>query len=121
MTDIEQLKQQALELKLHGILAHWDEITEDQHPWLAQLIIWELAERKQRSLERRLGSARLGRFKPMNEFDWQWPSTIDQQAIHALMQLSFMDTASNIILLGSNGVGKSMIAQKILSVNCKNR
>ena len=31
MTDIELLKQQALELKLHGVLAHWDEITEDQH------------------------------------------------------------------------------------------
>jgi DNA replication protein DnaC len=113
MIDIELLKQQALELKLHGVLAHWGEITEDQHPWLAQLITWELAERKQRSLERRLGSARLGRFKPMSEFDWQWPTAIDQQAIHALMQLNFMDTASNIILLGSNGVGKSMIAQNL--------
>ena len=29
------------------------------------------------------------------------------------MQLGFMDTASNIILLGSNGVGKSMIAQNL--------
>ena len=113
MIDIELLKQQALELKLHGVLAHWDEITEAQHPWLAQLIAWELAERKQRSLERRLGSARLGRFKPMSEFDWQWPTAIDPQAIHALMQLGFMDTASNIILLGSNGVGKSMIAQNL--------
>ena len=113
MIDIEQLKQQALELKLHGVLAHWGEITDEQYPWLAQLIAWELAERKQRSLERRLGSARLGRFKPMSEFDWQWPTAIDQQAIHALMQLRFMDTASNIILLGSNGVGKSMIAQNL--------
>lgn len=97
----------------HGVLAHWDEVTYDQHPWLAQLIAWEQAERKQRSLERRLGSARLGRFKPMSEFDWQWPSAIDQQAIHALMQLGFMASASNIILLGSNGVGKSMIARNL--------
>ena len=113
MIDRAQLKQQALELKLHGVLAHWDEVTDDQHPWLAQLIAWEQAERKQRSLERRLGSARLGQFKPMSEFDWQWPSAIDQQAINALMQLSFMASASNIILLGSNGVGKSMIARNL--------
>ena len=106
MIDIEQLKQQALELKLHGVLAHWGEITDEQYPWRAQLIAWELAERKQRSLERRLSSARLGRFKPMSEFDWQWPSAIDPQAIHALMQLGFMDTASNIILLGQQRRGQ---------------
>ncbi len=37
MIDIEQLKQQALELKLHGVLAHWGEITDEQYPWLARL------------------------------------------------------------------------------------
>jgi hypothetical protein len=30
MIDIELLKQQALELKLHGVLAHWGEITDEQ-------------------------------------------------------------------------------------------
>ncbi len=113
MIDTEQIKQQALALKLHGILAHWDEIVEEQYAWLAQFITWELAERKQRSLERRLSSAKLGHFKPLSEFDWQWPTSIDQSAIHALMQLGFMGTASNIILLGSNGVGKSTLAKNL--------
>ena len=113
MIDAEQIKPQALALKLHGVLAHWDEITEEQYAWLAQLITWELAERKQRSLERRLSSARLGHFKPLSEFDWKWPTSVDQPAIHALMQLGFTDTASNIILLGSNGVGKSTIAKNL--------
>jgi len=113
MIDTEQIKQQALALKLHGVLAHWDEITEEQYAWLAQFITWELVERKQRSLERRLSSAKLGHFKPLSEFDWQWPTSIDQPAIHALMQLGFMDIASNIILLGSNGVGKSTLAKNL--------
>lgn len=113
MIDIEQLKQQATELKLHGLLTHWHEITEEQYPWLVQLLTWELSERKQRSLERRLTSARLGRFKPLSEFDWQWPTKIDQQAIHALMQLGFVNEASNVILMGSNGVGKSTLAQNL--------
>ncbi len=88
-------------------------MTQEQHPWLETLLNWEQAERKQRSLERRLKSAKLGHFKPLSEFDWQWPDKIDQQAIQALMQLDFLTTASNIILLGGNGVGKSTIAQNL--------
>ena len=80
-------KQHATELKLHGLIAHWQDITDDQHPLLAQWLTWELAERKQRSLERRLNSAKLGRFKPLTEFDWQWPSKIDQATLQRLMQL----------------------------------
>ncbi len=113
MIDIEQLKQQSIALKLHGLQAHWYEVKEEQYPWLETLLGWEKTERKQRSLERRLKSAKLGRFKPLNEFDWQWPEKIDQQAIQALMQLDFLTTASNIILLGSNGVGKSTLAQNL--------
>lgn len=111
--NLEQLKQRALELKLHGLLSHWHELTEAQYPWLVQLLNWEQSERKQRSLERRLTSAKLGRFKPLVEFDWQWPSKIDQQAIHEVMQLDFLNEANNIILIGSNGVGKSTIAQNL--------
>lgn len=113
MIDTEQLKQQAITLKLHGLLAHWHEVTQEQYPWLETLLSWEYNERKQRSLERRLNNAKLGHFKPLNEFDWQWPDKIDQQAIQALMQLDFLSTASNIILLGSNGVGKSTMAQNL--------
>jgi len=106
-------KQHATELKLHGLIAHWENITDEQHTLLSQWLSWELAERKQRSLDRRLSSAKLGRFKPLTEFDWQWPSRIDQPAVQRLMQLDFLTEASNIIILGSNGVGKSTIAQNL--------
>ena len=109
----EQLKQQAIELRLHGLQAHWHELKKEHYPWLSQLLGWEHDERQQRSLERRLNSAKLGRFKPLTEFDWQWPTKIDPQAIHALMQLDFLTDAINLILIGSNGVGKSTIAQNL--------
>lgn len=112
-SELELLKQQAAELKFHGLLSHWHEINEAQIQCLVQLLIWEQDERKQRSLERRLTSAKLGRFKPLTEFDWKWPKKIDQQGIHALMQLDFLSAANNVILLGSNGVGKSTIAQNL--------
>lgn len=113
MPDIEQLKQLALDLKLYGLESHWHELSDTQLPWVEQLLAWELTERKQRSLERRLSSAKLGRFKSLSEFDWQWPKRIDQQAVHSAMQLDFINEASNIILIGSNGVGKSTIAQNL--------
>jgi DNA replication protein DnaC len=113
MIELEALKAQAIALKLYGLQSHWSELTPEQTPWLEQLLAWELSERKQRSLERRLSSAKLGRFKPLTEFNWQWPSKIDQQGVHRLMQLDFINEASNIILIGSNGVGKSTLAQNL--------
>ncbi len=113
MIDIEQLKIQAQALKLYGLQAHWHELTQEHYPWFEDLLNWEQTARKQRSLERRLYNARLERFKPLNEFDWQWPNKIDQQGVQSLVQLQFLTSASNIILLGSNGVGKSTIAQNL--------
>jgi DNA replication protein DnaC len=112
-TENDRLKAHATALKLHGLLSHWGELTPQQTPWLTQVLDWEISERKQRSLERRLSSAKLGRFKSLTEFNWQWPSKIDEHAVHRVMQLEFINDASNIILIGSNGVGKSTIAQNV--------
>lgn len=111
--DLEELKQRCIKLKLYGLQAHWSELNQAQASCLTQWLSWESEERQQRSLERRLNSAKLGRFKPLADFDWEWPKRIDQGAIHALMQLDFLIEANNIIIIGSNGVGKSTIAQNI--------
>jgi DNA replication protein DnaC len=113
MIQIEPLRQQAIDLKFYGLQQHWQELSEQDYPWIEKWLGWERDERQQRSLERRLNQAKLGRFKPMDEFDWQWPDKIDQPGIHASLQLGFLTDASNIILIGSNGVGKSTIAQNI--------
>ena len=113
LTESERLKQLAVELKLHGLQAHWHELTDEQLPWLTTLLAWEITERNQRGVKRRLDNAHISRFKPLVDFDWDWPDAIDQQAIHELMQLQFLGDATNIILIGSNGVGKSMIAQNL--------
>jgi DNA replication protein DnaC len=101
------------ELGLHGLQAHWHELSEAQLPWLASVLDWEFSERQQRGVTRRLHNARIGRFKPLADFDWDWPEKIDQQAIHQLMQLDFLSGANNVILIGGNGVGKSTIAQNL--------
>ena len=113
MTDPTLAKQQATEIKLYGLLANWHQLNETQLSWLIIWFTWEIAERKKRGLERRLRSAKIGKFKPLVDFDWQWPDKIDQQSIAVLMQLDFISDATNIILLGSNGVGKTTIAQNL--------
>jgi DNA replication protein DnaC len=40
---------------------------------LEALATTELEDRARRSLERRFKRARLGRFKPMADFEWNWP------------------------------------------------
>ncbi|MCP4488004.1 MAG: ATP-binding protein [Gammaproteobacteria bacterium] len=113
MMQNEQFRQQAIELKLYGLQEHWQELNEEHYPWLEKLLCWERDARQQRSLQRRLNNAKLGRFKPLDEFDWQWPTKIDLHSIHTVMQLGFLTDASNIILIGSNGMGKSTIAQNL--------
>ena len=98
-------------LHLYGLLAHWTEI-EDSH-WVIQFIEWEEAERARRSLERRLSSAHIGRFKPIADFDWHWPEQCDRLAITELMSMEFLKTATNAILIGASGLGKTTIAQNI--------
>lgn len=109
----DALKQQAQALKLHGLLSRWDELTEADMTWVGSLLQWEAAERHQRGLQRRLRNAHLAAFKPLAEFDWDWPDQCDRGGISELLQLEFIGEASNIVLMGPNGVGKSTIAKNI--------
>lgn len=108
---LEQLHQRATTLRLHGLLAHWSEIATAD--WVAPLLQWEEEERTRRSLERRLGEAHIGRFKPLADFDWNWPTRCDREAVESLMELNFIREAVNVVLVGNNGVGKSMLARNI--------
>jgi len=111
MTTTDILFAKAKALKLVGLIAHWQEVKDTD--WLSKLIQWEEDERSERSLEVRLKSARIGRFKPLANFDWDWPKKCDREALEELMDLSFMKDAVNIILCGPNGAGKSTIAKNI--------
>ena len=104
-------RDELTELGLHGLLLHYDEIADSD--WLSWLIAVERQERRRRSLERRIRNGKLGRFKPMADFDWSWPTRIDRKQIEALLRLDFIDEGANPIIVGPNGIGKSMIARNI--------
>ena len=108
----DTLLVRATALNLYGLLAHWDELGEDK-AWVERLLTWEETERQRRSLERRLKAARIGRFKPLADFDWTWLAQCDREAVQELMGLAFLAEPANAILVGPNGVGKSTIARNI--------
>ena len=108
----QRLREQAGELRLHSLLSRWTELmgNAEQARWVAQLLGWEAAERHRRSLERRLRAAHIGPFKSFADFDWAWPTQCDRAVVEELMTLAFLQDASNVVLVGPNGVGKTMCA-----------
>jgi len=109
--DPTELRRRAEALRLHGLLVHWDQAM--QAAWLPHLLEWEETERHRRSMERRVRRAHIGACKPLIDFDWSWPTKCDRLAIEELMSLQFLAEATNVVLVGPNGIGKSTIAKNI--------
>jgi DNA replication protein DnaC len=44
---------------------------------------------------------------------WAWPKTIDKDALEELFNMTFIAEGSNAVLLGPNGVGKTMMIRNL--------
>jgi DNA replication protein DnaC len=73
----------------------------------------EEKDRARRGLERRRARSRLERFKPMADFDWNWPKKIDRSLVESTVRLDFLPSNRNVVLVAPQGLGKTMIAQNI--------
>lgn len=98
-------------LGLYGLLGSLTEIADK--PWLREVLAIEERERQKRGLERRLRNARVASFKSITDFDWSWPKRIDREAIEELFTLGFLKNGHNAVLIGPNGVGKTMILKNV--------
>lgn len=107
------LRRRASELKLNGLLEHWDELNEQQLAFLSAWFDREDNERRQNGLNRRLSAAHLEPFKPLADFDWAWPKHCDKAGINELFKLDFIGTATNVFFISPNGAGKSTLAQNL--------
>lgn len=111
MPDIDNLKRRANRLRLYGLLSRWDELCTKE--WVGELIELEDAERRRRSHQYRIRAANIGDFKPIVDFDWKHPTKVDRKQIEMLFDLGFLDDRENVVIVGPNGLGKSMIAQNL--------
>ncbi|KKG42040.1 hypothetical protein DU35_04435, partial [Methanosarcina mazei] len=62
------------------------------------------------AIERRMKSAGFPVKKMLEDFDFEFQSSIDKKVIEDLATLRFVHNAENIVLLGPPGVGKSHLA-----------
>ncbi|HEY8813485.1 MAG TPA: ATP-binding protein, partial [Candidatus Dormibacteraeota bacterium] len=65
---------------------------------LEEIVLRESADRSRKSLERRLSHSRIGSFKPITDFDWNWPKKIDRALIERALLLDFIAEGRNLIL-----------------------
>jgi DNA replication protein DnaC len=110
---LQQIGLRAVPAELDDFLARATKARWSPHQLLEQLIQVEAAERSRRSLERRLRLSGIKNFKPMADFDWTWPTKIERDVIERALTMDFLQEGRNLVLVGRNGLGKTMMAQNI--------
>jgi DNA replication protein DnaC len=117
VTTVEQLDQTLAALSLTAVAARLEALLEQaakQTPsyadFLQSVLGQELDARRQRYLKTRLQLAHLPYVKTFDQFDFTFQPSIDERQIRELRTLRFIHDASNVILLGPPGVGKTHLA-----------
>ena len=78
--------------------------------FLRQALETEVQGRQRRALERRLRAARLPARTRLEHFDFSFQPSLSERLVHELAGLAFVQTATNVVLLGPPGVGKTHLA-----------
>ncbi|HTS54688.1 MAG TPA: ATP-binding protein [Burkholderiales bacterium] len=108
---LEEARSRLRRLGFYGLAMHAEALLNE--PWLTRVLDIEEQERARRSLKRRLDNARLGNFKPIADFDWSWPTRCERSAIEELFSFGFLQEAVNVMLIGPNGLGKTMLLKNL--------
>ncbi len=109
MTDLKEI---AKKLGFKAMLENWDEYGKE--PLVRKILEAEELDQNRRSLEKRLKASHVQELKPVSDFDWNWPKVIDRELIDELFTLKFLGEALNVVFVGPNGVGKSMLSKNLI-------
>ena len=77
---------------------------------LAELLGVEVAARRERYLTTRTRLAHLPFQRTLEQFDFGFQPSLDERLVKELASLAFVSEASNVLLLGPPGVGKTHLA-----------
>jgi DNA replication protein DnaC len=86
---------------------------------LALLVDQQWRWRENRSLERRLKSARLKQRALIEDVDYQHPRGLDRKLLRTLASSEWVRQKLNLLLLGPTGIGKSWIACALAQKACR--
>ena len=78
--------------------------------FLTRAIAAEIEGRDRRAAERRMTAARLPTLKTLEAFDFAFQPSLSERLLWELADLSFVQTATNVIFLGPPGTGKTHLS-----------
>jgi DNA replication protein DnaC len=120
MTTIAELAPILKKLRLSGVLLSLDiryrQAVEDNltpTEFLYRLLTDEVERREGKQLHLRLSRAGFDNQKSLDEFDFRFNPNLPKARIFDLATCQFLDTHTNVLMVGPAGVGKSHLAQAI--------
>ncbi|MCA1837690.1 MAG: ATP-binding protein, partial [Actinobacteria bacterium] len=78
--------------------------------YLRELLEVELADREERTAERRLRGAKFPEVKTLEQIDWSVLKGVSKQKIMQLASCEYLSKAEDVVLAGPIGTGKTHIA-----------
>jgi DNA replication protein DnaC len=104
-------------LCLATIGTHWERFAEEARrkrqphaDYLADLVSYEVAKRRERRIQRRIGEAHFPILKTLDAFDFSAQPGLDRNEALELFRCDFVAEAANVVLLGAVGTGKTHLA-----------
>ena len=123
-----QLKNYLEDLKLYQMEAHLDNVLElmdskqlSVTEGLYRLFKLEMEAKKERAVNSCVKVAGFPFLKTFEDFDFSFQPVINKQEILAFKDMRFIESATNIIFIGSPGVGKTHLSVSIGIESAKNR
>lgn len=113
MPMMDLLKQ----LRLSGLAGELPRLIEEARQsqlsyeaFLTCVLQQEITSRAERADQRRLRKAKLPFISRIETFDFRFQPSVSKRLVHELASLQFLETATNVVLLGPPGVGKTHLA-----------
>ena len=126
MNTTSEIRSALRRLRISGALDSFglrmEEAVDDSLPYdefFLRVLQDELSRREQKSLLRRIQKARFDGNKRLEDFDFEFNPQIPKSKIIDLATCNFIGSATNVLLVGQAGVGKTHLAQALGQRACR--
>jgi len=89
------------------------EILSDRQEVIEEFLKTEMEYRRQYKIKRLLRQSGIKQVKMFSQFDWLFNPKISKEDIMSFVNTQWIDSASNLVLIGDTGLGKSHISSAL--------